>query len=667
MAALSSIPQCQNLETFTLVWLDSLVNISQENIDTKVLLRNAINNLQAFDDSDKCVEYIQLVSEERIVLIVSGRLGREVVPRIHQLPHLIAIYVYCTDKKRNEEWANNYMKIKDVIVDLTTLITRIQSDQSKRNEYKIDEPLPISFFHTKTHQKKSSRIDNDNFIHLQVLIDCLSRMKSTLKDKNELISLCENEYNGNQTELNVIHEFEEKYSEDRAIWWFTRESFVCRMLNKAFQVINIDLLYHLHFFIRDIREQLIENKCSSVIHTYRAQLMSNEEIQALKDSIGELISINTFLPTIPNHQRALTILENSDISHDLKRVLFEINADPQLSELRPFSNITSLNYFTGIEVILFMAGTIFRPTDIHDQNGILVIQMEVCSDNHKTMKIILENMKAECYNGETNLLSFSNILLKMKRYGDSEKYYNRVLHDMPNDYHSVAHCYQGLGNVAMEKHDYDLSLEWYQKALDTNRLVLRSEDPEIASGYSIMADAYVKKGTFNEAYELYTQALQIWIRALGKDHPKVATCYKNMACVFKMEERYPEALEYFSKALAIREKKSSDHQLDVAKLHNYIADIYMSLNDMDQALKHYNSALVCLTKIYSSKHIDVLLIIRNIGLCYETLGDLNQALAHFEKVALKRRQLLLSDHSGVIQISDDIERVSSKLSNIAEF
>ncbi|CAF3965293.1 unnamed protein product, partial [Adineta steineri] len=99
MAALSSIPQCQNLETFTLVWLDSLVNISQENIDTKVLLRNAINNLQAFDDSDKCVEYIQLVSEERIVLIVSGRLGREVVPRIHQLPHLIAIYVYCTDKK----------------------------------------------------------------------------------------------------------------------------------------------------------------------------------------------------------------------------------------------------------------------------------------------------------------------------------------------------------------------------------------------------------------------------------------------------------------------------------------------------------------------------------------------------------------------------------------
>jgi hypothetical protein len=111
MATASNLKQGQNLETFALVWLDGLVNRSQDNIDTKVLLRKAINRLKTFDDTDKCVEYIRSLSRERVVLIVSGRLGQEVTPRIHPFPQVIAIYVYCSDIKRNEEWARHFIKV----------------------------------------------------------------------------------------------------------------------------------------------------------------------------------------------------------------------------------------------------------------------------------------------------------------------------------------------------------------------------------------------------------------------------------------------------------------------------------------------------------------------------------------------------------------------------
>src|ERR1700722_4333463 len=89
-----------NLETFSLVWLDASVNGSKENIEAQQRLRTSINHLKTFENSDQCEKYIRSVSkDDRIVLIVSGQLGREIVPRIHKLRQVFSIYVYCMDKK----------------------------------------------------------------------------------------------------------------------------------------------------------------------------------------------------------------------------------------------------------------------------------------------------------------------------------------------------------------------------------------------------------------------------------------------------------------------------------------------------------------------------------------------------------------------------------------
>ena len=101
-----------NLDAFPLVWLDNLVNISQENLDGQRLIRSSIDHLKTFENIDKCEEYIRSISrEERIILIVSGRLGREITPRIHQLPQVSSIYVYCLDKSTNEQWAKQFKKV----------------------------------------------------------------------------------------------------------------------------------------------------------------------------------------------------------------------------------------------------------------------------------------------------------------------------------------------------------------------------------------------------------------------------------------------------------------------------------------------------------------------------------------------------------------------------
>lgn len=102
----------ENLETYSLVWLDDTVKESKENIDVQQQLRSVINRLKIFERVDQCEQYIRSVSsQDRIVLIVSGRLGQEIVPRINDFRQISSIYIYCSDKKKHEQWATKYSKV----------------------------------------------------------------------------------------------------------------------------------------------------------------------------------------------------------------------------------------------------------------------------------------------------------------------------------------------------------------------------------------------------------------------------------------------------------------------------------------------------------------------------------------------------------------------------
>jgi hypothetical protein len=121
-AAVASLTQKgSNLETFSLIWLDAAVNSTKENIDTQQRLRSSINHLKTFENDVECEKYIRSVfKEERIVLIVSGHLGHEVVPRIHQVRQISAIYVYCMNKNKNEQWAKHFTKVRNISSKLYT-------------------------------------------------------------------------------------------------------------------------------------------------------------------------------------------------------------------------------------------------------------------------------------------------------------------------------------------------------------------------------------------------------------------------------------------------------------------------------------------------------------------------------------------------------------------
>ncbi|CAF3384723.1 unnamed protein product, partial [Rotaria sp. Silwood2] len=100
-----------NVETFSLLWLDAEVNTKEENKHAQKRLRSIINHLIIFHDQNECQQYIVSSSEQdRLVLIISGRLSKELIPHIHHLRQISAVYIYCWNKQAYKHWAKQFNK-----------------------------------------------------------------------------------------------------------------------------------------------------------------------------------------------------------------------------------------------------------------------------------------------------------------------------------------------------------------------------------------------------------------------------------------------------------------------------------------------------------------------------------------------------------------------------
>jgi hypothetical protein len=110
MATFNAINHDTN-QQFTIIWLDSEANNSEENLMTQQELFNKFNNVEIYEDENICQQFIRSQPKQSIFLIVSGRLCRKIVPDIDPLEQISAIYIYCMNKSKHEEWSQAFNKV----------------------------------------------------------------------------------------------------------------------------------------------------------------------------------------------------------------------------------------------------------------------------------------------------------------------------------------------------------------------------------------------------------------------------------------------------------------------------------------------------------------------------------------------------------------------------
>ena len=525
------------------------------------------------------------------------------------------------------------------------LVEKIESDERRRSQG--SEPLVFNTFQTdsSSEEDNTSTEINGEFLHSQLLLHSLLTMNTANNDKASPITYFRKEYEDSAIGLRKIDEFESTYSADQALFWYTQDSFFYRLLNKAFRVQNIDVLYLLRTFIRDILNQLIEQQNRTPLsfdQVYRGQLMSRLELETFQ--VNTLISMNSLFSTTLERAHALFLLPEGGLEGNLVPVLFQINISNDLSGAKPFANIADKSAFPDEFEVLFMAGSIFRITGIDlNIDGISVIHLSLCGDNDHNLQKLFEHMR-EDIPPECIPLTYGIVLSNASKNEQAERFFRNVIKDLSVDDPLLTHCYHQLGNVLDERGEYQASLEYYEKALTRKLQILSEDDPSLANTYTCCGVAYLRKNQFDRALEFYQKALNIYKQAYGEDDQDVAMCLFNIGDVKVFQKRFEESVHMHEQALNIWTKYLPENHPDLARSHMAIAVAQNELLLGNEALEHYKKALDIVTNSLPPIHPTIASLYDSIGKLYYSTGNNQCAHEYFEAAFNLKQKLYSADH-----------------------
>lgn len=526
----------------------------------------------------------------------------------------------------------------------------------------MDEPLGIDILTTRGEDGQSTIGLNGQFIHFQQLMDVLLRMKSRPTDKSEFYTLCAEEYSDNASQLAILKEYQKSYTPDKALWWYTRDSFLYRMLNKALRIQNINILFLLRSFIRHIYKKLKHYQCLSQIQVYRGQLMSTDELSTLEHSIGELISINSFLSTSTDREIARSFLGDQSPSDDLQRVLFEIDANPLVLghyTRRPFANISACSNFVNESEVLFMLSSIFRLNDIQrDHNGVLVIRMALCSDDDNDVKQLLERMKKGT---KPDIRSLGDVLKDMGKFELAEKYFSRVLNELPLNDPSRGFLYYSLSAIYERKSVNDISLYWLEQAIEAFKRNESSDYFNTGQLNNLIGETHRLKGNYNEALESYNRALSIYRSLEIGNDKKIDMIYGNISLIYQAQKKYLEALAIEKECLSSRLKYLPSHHPQLGLSYTNLGIVHSCLGHHDIALEMLQKSLKIKVKALPPHHPDIGMTYQHLGLIYETKNELPIASTYLQTALSIYCQELPLHHPNIIKCEQDIQRLRAKL------
>ncbi|CAF0915527.1 unnamed protein product [Adineta steineri] len=665
-----SQPRQRMAQNYLLIWVDASIDETTKDCqNTLVQLKSVVNDVNICTEPDQCVQALNKVDKEQAFVIISGSLGQHLVPEIHGMPQLDAIYIFCGNKSRHEGWAQNWTKIKGIHTNIKDICQALQLAVKQCDQ----DTIAVSFLT----RNEIASTDNLNqleptFMYTQLFKEILFDMEYEEKAIKDLAVCCREVFTDNTIELKIINEFERDYRPQNAIWWYTRECFTYKMLNQALRVMNADIIINMGFFLRDVHQQikqLYEQQVSSYgrkpFIVYRGQGLMKPDFEKLQKANGGLMSFNNFLSTSKDKEVSLEFARRASSKPDTVGILFIMSIDPCIKST-PFACITELSYFEAQEEeILFAMHTVFRVSAIKqmdNKNELYQVELELTSDNDQQLRLLTDRIREEA-GGGTGWQRLGNLLLKIGQFNKAEELSN-VLLEQTSDARERTHYYNQLGCVKNSQGDYEKAIWYYEQGLEICQKTLPSNHPDLATSYNNIGSVYHNMGEHSKALSYYEKALEIEEKTLPSNHPSLAISYSNIGSVYIKMGEYLKALSFHEKALEIRQKTLPSNHPDLATSYNNIGIVYDHMGENSKALSYYEKALEIRGKSLPSNHPSLATSYNNIGSVYDHMGENSKALSYYEKALEIQQKTLPSNHP---LLAASYNNIGSVYDNMGEY
>ncbi|CAF1396031.1 unnamed protein product, partial [Rotaria sordida] len=549
--------QSQDLvQNYFLLWLDGNLDESNEDFQNSIKqLQLTVDTIEKFRDADECLNYISSFKNQKAFLIVSGTLTENVLPRVHGMSQIYAIYIFCRKKSKYEQWeTKEWPKVRGVFTEIHSICASVQQSARECDDdtVGITGELESSFMYTTFFKEILLEIDFDEKKTIPELADYARQQKV---------------YANNKKGLELINEFAQKYHgniDNNPVRWYTAECFTYKMLNKALGNLDVNTLLKTGFFMRDLHQNIQklhdeqlndkDNPFPSIV--YRGQTMTQQDFE-IKIQPDKLMSYNNFLSTSELRNVAVGFIRRKLPSDNTKiGLLFIITIDPPIKSV-PYARIAKFSKFPDEKEILFSTHTVFRVGQIkeiqEEEMKIWQVKLTLTSDGiDEQLSALTEQIRMEITG--TGWQRMGLLLWKMSENDKAEQVFTMLLDQEPDDENNQAYCYQAIGLMKDKQGQYNVAIEFYEKSLDINEKILPPNHPSLATSYNNIASVHKNMGDYSKALEFYEKALKIDEKTLPPNHPHLATSYNNIGLVYNNMGDYSKALEFYEKSLKIREK-----------------------------------------------------------------------------------------------------------------
>ncbi|CAF1110595.1 unnamed protein product [Didymodactylos carnosus] len=374
--------------------------------------------IQTFDDMDLCVDYLTDLRDQ-VFLILADISCETVVPLIHDLPQLVHIYIVCEKITEEEDWMKSWKKIQIISND-----TVVMFDQFHRHvRHASESSVPVSV--TKPSSPTNPNKLDPSFMYSLLLKEVILQFEYNEKAKKQFVDFSRENASKFMTSLAKIDEFEQHYTSQSAIWWYTKEPFIYFTMNHALRTNNVDVIMKMDFYIQDLYRELEKLRSNAEQNTkitlYRGQGMSITEFQYVQYGEGSFLSFNSFLSTSCTKSISYFFADAARHNPDLVGVLFIMEIDPSFSTV-PFASLDGLSHHGEEQEILFSMNTIFRiaKTEIIDDR-LWEVNLILTDDTDPQLTELTEHIRkvtdgsgAICQLGSLMIEIFSMVYLQIR-------------------------------------------------------------------------------------------------------------------------------------------------------------------------------------------------------------------------------------------------------------
>lgn len=610
-----------------LIWLDNNIDENDKQCQNTIgHLSQTVSRVKTVTDGERCVQMLQTLEEEMVYMVVSGALGEKLVPRVHNLPQIDSIFVFCGNKTYHDKWAKDWKKVKGVFTEIKSVCQELHLSVRQREHNAI--PMSIMTGSGNVLEKDLNQLDS-SFMYTQIIKEILLSIQFEQEHFDEFIQHCRQILADNKKQLGYVDHFAKTYRDETPIWWYTCEFFLYQMVNEVLRKMDIDLIVKLGFFINDLhrqieelhKEQFGDGKDQKSFIVYRGQGIEKEAFKKMSTTKGGLLSFNCFLSTSKKPSIAQGFADRAAALPDMVSVLFVMTIDPVRSTT-PFAFVDAVS---GQDIkeheMLFSMHTVFRIgkiTSMDKTNRAFQVELTLSSDNDEDLRLLTDHIRNETFPDSTGWYRLGQVLLKLGEAQKAEQVYNIVL-EQTTDESKKAPIYHQLGAVHDELGNYEKALEFYQKDL---QMIENSNPPNDSD---------------------------------------LAISYNNIGNVHACMGNYPRALSAYKKLLEIRQQSSSaSDRLQLATCYNNIGNVYAQMDDARQALSSHEKAHDILRNVLPTNHPNLATSHYNLGLLYEQNENYSEAHQSYKRAAEIGQRALPPKHPDLQDYQKALARVQRK-------